>query len=458
MTTKADLVSKILAELRKARTEKWVRPATGPIKMIPIPPMLSLGDGRSLKATEELLSAVSAYARIYWENDPSLRPRFKRAELTKLIEQCFGQALAEIDLTLNDDQLKIVVKNHVTELVGEQIQRYDRPTDLILGCHLIEGETPYPIRIGSVLFETRDRWCQRMLATKKLSPITARRLQAHWSGKPIRKRKGSFDSTAERSILDAIGPCPIVCQVTTDGLSGKYVQEKGLLAARLAISAISLTWLQPSEGLKWMNLLYDRHISHRHTALFWGGKNIGFNSARTQLPSGRYIDDELLDSISYFRWLFDQFGEVIDSYVQPKRPILRPNMMNTLFLSLWWYHEACREPLDQIATTKFAASMDALTGGRKAKGIEQLINARLGPKPEDQLMSDGRTTKAVIAQIYDGGRSRLLHGSSDDFAHDWTQTRESAEMIGRLLLVSCCQWVLDNPKNDNVSDLSQRGQ
>src|SRR3546814_12042710 len=84
--------------------------------------------------------------------------------------------------------------------------------------------------------------------------------------------------------------------------------------------------------------------------------------------------------------------------------------MNALFLSLCWYHEACRESLDQIATTKFAASMDALTGGKEVPGILSLISARLGPKPDDPLMTDGRNTTTVIAQIYNDGRSKLIQG------------------------------------------------
>ena len=114
--------------------------------------------------------------------------------------------------------------------------------------------------------------------------------------------------------------------------------------------------------------------------------------------------------------------------------------MNALFLSLWWYHEACREPLDQMATIKFAASMDVLAGGGGKGAIVQLIGARLGHKPDDKLMKDGRTTKQVVAQIYGLGRSQLIHGSSDDFAHDWSQVRGSAEAVGRLLIITCCKY------------------
>jgi hypothetical protein len=405
--------------------------------------------------TEALLQHVSIYTRICWDNDPTLKPRFKIAELNKLSEHAFANALAKIDLDLSDEQLHPIVSVHVAELLNEQIEQYKRPITLTLGCHLIEGDEPFPIQIGPVLFETREGWRQRMLAAGKLSATTARRLHARWNGKPQRKRRRSFDEHAERSMLDAIGECPVVCSIATDGLSGKNIQEKGLLAARLAMSAISLTWQQPSEGLRWMNLLYDRRRSHRYTVLFGSGMSVGANSERAELPMGRYVEPELLDNLRDYRWLFDQAGEALKGYVQPNRPICRPNLMNALFLSLWWYHEACRESQDQIATTKFAASMDVLAGGKGKGAIVQLICARMGPKPEEKLMTDGRTTNQVISQIYSAGRSKLIHGSSDDFAHDWTQVRGSAEAIGRLLLITCCDWISNNRQSDSVIHLSQ---
>src|SRR3546814_1719970 len=68
-------------------------------------------------------------------------------------------------------------------------------------------------------------------------------------------------------------------------------------------------------------------------------------------------------------------------------------------------------------------------------------------------MTDGRKTKKVIAQIYNDGRSKLIHGASADFAHDWTQVRVSAEVIGRWLLISSCDWLSENSGVDDLNRL-----
>lgn len=116
------------------------------------------------------------------EQRPGFEARFKIDELNKLTTQSFGLALAEIDLDDSDAQLHSVVSERVEELLAEQIAGHNRLIDLTLGCHLIEGNEPYPLQVGPVIFETREAWRLHMLAAGKLSPTTARRLYARWSG------------------------------------------------------------------------------------------------------------------------------------------------------------------------------------------------------------------------------------------------------------------------------------
>ncbi|WP_439486799.1 hypothetical protein [Blastomonas fulva] len=456
MASKANILTTIVQELRIAQTAKWKPPASGPVNRLELPPSIPIGNGRQLRVTEALLDSVSRYAALWLENHSSLRPRFKVDELTKLAQRAFGKILHTVELDQSDAELVEVVGEEVAQLLSEWIDQHHRAVDLTLGCHLLKGDDAYPTRIGPVLFETREQWRLRSIALGRLSPVTARRLDAHWNGKPPKKRKPSFDGHAERAVLDAVGTCPVICTVETNGLSGKYVQEKGLLTARIAMMAIALMWDHPSEGLKWMHLHYDRRVFHRHTVLFGEGTSVGSNSEISHLPEGRWTDGELIANLRSYQPLFDPIGEALFRYVQPTKATARPKIMDALFLSLWWFHEACREPLDQIATTKFAASMDALVVGQSANDIIRFIGARLGPKPDDKIMKDGRTTKEAINKIYSASRSRLIHGNSSDFSHDWTQVRSTAEAIGRWCLVEACDWLAENVGTDDLAALSIR--
>lgn len=179
MTTKSDLLSIIVRELKVAQTSKWNPPAPGPVKRLNLPPSIPIGNGSHLSVTEALLDAVSLYATLWLQNEPSLRARFKVDEFTKLAQRAFGKALHNLELDQADDELVELVEEQVAQLMLEWIDKHHRAVELTLGCHLLKGDDVYPIRIGPVLFETREQWRQRSIASGSLSRVAARRLAAH---------------------------------------------------------------------------------------------------------------------------------------------------------------------------------------------------------------------------------------------------------------------------------------
>ncbi|MEO1709782.1 MAG: hypothetical protein AAFR70_05900 [Pseudomonadota bacterium] len=450
MPTKKELTTTVLDELRRAQKEKWTPPKSGRVGILDFPPALALGNGKRVMATQELQRAIFDYAKLCWDNDPATKTRFKFNEFVQLVENAFAKTLAKADFDRPSADLAGEVSKEVLELVDSDIRNHKRRIELTVGCHLFEGDAAYPIRIGPVLFETREQFRQRLAANGKLSPITTRRLKAIWSGEPRGARKPSADSHTEDAILRAIGDCPVACTIETDGLSSKNVKEKGLLAARLAMAALSLMWERPSKGLELMKLLYDRQWSSRFTVTFGSGKYPGSSSSKSDFPFGHRIDDELTSYLTDHQSLLDQIGEALSSYVKPSDPVERPTVMNAIVMSLMWFHEATREPLDQIAVTKYAASMDTLVGGKGAGAIVELFSARLGCEPNDQLFKDGHTAKGVINEIYNDRRSRLIHGSSGDFSHDWAQIRSRAEVVARLCLTSSCDWLFSHKNCDSL--------
>ncbi len=456
MTSKEKIIHTVLFELRRAQIEPWTPPPSGEVKELRLPPGLPLSDGRQMSATSELLDAVYDYSNMILDNNPDLKSRFKKRDLYQLAARSFGEVLQSIDLDQTNIELCDTVKKNVDAKLQEMIGRHRQAVQLALGCHLLDGGAAYPIAIGPVVFETREQWRSRMELEDKLTAITARRLKATWDGQTLRKRKTINEALDERAMIDTIGECPIVCTVSTDGLSSKMINEKGLLAARLAMTAISLVWTNPSLALSWMNLRYDGQAFRRDYILFRDGGYAGRASSISQMPSGRWTDDETISYLKSYQRLFDQVGEALNYYVQPATSAVRPTTMNALFLSLWWFYESCREPSDQMATTKFAASMDALTGGYKAKGIIKFIEARLGVAADNKIMKDGRTVRKVVTDIYDSKRSRMIHGSSDSFAHDWSDVRSAAEAVGRHCLIAAIDWLANNPRSDDIEALSSK--
>ena len=117
---------------------------------------------------------------------------------------------------------------------------------------------------------------------------------------------------------------------------------------------------------------------------------------------------------------------------------------------MWWYYQGLREPSDQIAVVKFGASLDAIAGGRESRGILEFIKARLAIEQNDALMKDGRSAASIVETIYGAGRSRMIHGSSKTYSHDWEAERGMAESVGRLCLVAALDWMNANPLETDI--------
>lgn len=456
MPTKSDLVTKILDELRIAQHEPWVPLPDGQVTELRFPPNLPIGDEMEISATDALLEAIDSYSKILSANDPALKSRFRQDELYQLATLAFGKVLKSIDLDQTNATLCDAVKSETDKQIYELAANHEQPLMLTLGCHLLDGDAAYPILIGPVVFETREQWRLRSESEGKITAITSRRLSSAWSGNKARKRNPSDDSSYERALLDMVDSCSIICTISTKGLSSKMLKEKGLLAARLAMAAVSLIWQRPSKALDWMNLNYDGSLFLRRYVLFREKGGAGYSSSISQLPKGRWTDDQLISTLHSYQWLFDQVGEALFNYAQPMQSVARPKVMNALLLSLWWFYEACRESSDQMAVTKFAASMDAISGGHKARGIIKFIEARLGKTADQPIMTDGSTVRKIVKEFYDDGRSRMVHGSSSDFGHDWTNNRATAEVVSRHCLIAACNWLSTHPKVDDLGAMSQQ--
>lgn len=454
MAKKIELLATILKELEIAQNITWEPLQTGADSGFSFPPQLWLGDGRSLAATDKLIAAISEYAHILLNNNQSLKSALNNQEFESLVQRAFAQSLVAVDHGLLTDGISVEIQKKVEARISEAIAFNGKPVDLMLGCQLLVGDGIYPITIGPVNFDERLQWLDRAHKDGRVSNVAMRRLSAKWNGQVQRKRKESIDYLTEKGVLNSVGHYPVVCTVGTEGLSSKFVEEKGLLAARLAMTALSLMWQSPSKALGWMKLQHDGKSFVCHHVRFGVGCGLGSSMSISGLPTGKFVEPDWIKTYALYSAQFGQIGEALSAFVNPEIHTTRSNLLNALFLSLWWYHQACRETSNQMATTKFAASMDALAGGHKAQGIVKFIGARLRFAPDEALMKDGRTTKSVVAEIYDAGRSRLIHGTSVNFSHDWTEAREAAEELGRLCLLSACGWMANNPSSDCLKGMS----
>jgi len=114
------------------------------------------------------------------------------------------------------------------------------------------------------------------------------------------------------------------------------------------------------------------------------------------------------------------------------------------FTALDWYAEGCRENNDSIALAKIATSLDVLSNGGKFGGILDMVSDILQVKDvHSQMTFKNReySLNEVVKEIYDNGRSKILHGNQIDRMKSHCMIRELAEIITRNVLIHAVELI-----------------
>ena len=377
-----------------------------------------------------------------------------RKDWSSLVQRVVGPILSAIDL---DDSVETAADEALTA-INNELNATDwnfHKRTFLFGCSFVDHDEIPAFIVGPVTIRRRHAWLDHSLEQGRITPVTHRRLSAHWSGKKLRRRKASLESSNERSIIDTVGQAPFICSVETQGLFGNVAKEKALRAARFTLLGVALMWVSPRKALQDINLVYDGP-PYRQTYAF-------FQERPELLGGSRWVNS--LDGLSLFGdswtplitkrqdwWLI--LEEAIRFILGDPSQAKRPKLMNCFSHALIWFHEACREPVPVIAIAKFISCLDSLACGRKASGIMTLVSARMGVKPDKPIREGGQSFKVVIENLYQQGRSRLLHGNSDKLGHDWENQRDLAELIARSCLILCFHWAAAHAASDDPKQMA----
>lgn len=447
MSKETDIISRILTELRTISDSPFSKPSA--VGLPEIPGWISAGDDESLiinSAISGWIGDLSSYLR---DADPSLARSISVQDWAGVVRRVLGPLLGATDL---DDSLETsseVVLASLRDELTHTNWNFNKRT-FLFGCSLIEHHEISPFSVGPVTIWNRSSWLNHAVAEGRIARVTHQRLVATWSGRKLRRRKPSLESSNENEILDATGMAPYICSVETEGLFGEFAKEKALLAARLTLLGVGLMWDRPSKALKEINLVYDGP-SYRQTYAYFQDRPENFGGSRwTKSLHGVSLFGDMLEPLVAQRngwWAI--LAEALEFLLSNDGRVARPKLMKSFAHSLIWLHEACREPTPMIAVTKFMASLDALAGGNGSGTIINLVCARMGQDQNSPIWAGGPTFAAAIKDLYQEGRNKIIHGNSDWLGYDWQNRRDLAESFARICMILCFDWAVANPSCDD---------
>ena len=408
------------------------------------PVWLSVGNGEQIHITPEINRMLMRFSKslmtVFFQAQQS---EFTHSEWNSLTKQEFGLCFrkyfldegtgAEPETFIED--LRQRISTHIRDI---------RLREYVFGCHFCSTPKLAPLSIGPVRFEPKLMWLARFHRAGAISDVARARIQRAWDGKRLRPRKPSDDESTERHILDTTNNCDFLCTVEVGRVGYEAAKQKALIAARLATTAVSLAWVEPTWALRYMTLTYDRQPHHRDNLVTFSGTTVGWESSSSFIPGG-------ITSLDLTQWetLRSDFGEIhacageaIRYLTHGKQAVSRPRVMEALFQSLLWFHEGCRDELDTMAIVKYCSAMEALACGGNERQMLKLARARLRIRDETQFAKDVRT-------LYRRGRSRTVHGTNDRLGHDWSHSRGLAEHFARACLIGCLELAAENHNSDD---------
>ena len=401
---------------------------------------LMLSDGYPLCIDSEVDRSLREFSESLLDCDFSNHgSRFTDSDWHHMVRKALGNALCvELIGKTGAKETTQSVLAAITSAVERKIGDFEE-REFTFGCHFADIPDLEPLEIGPVLFEPRDVWLERVHREGEVSKISRSRIERAWEGKRLCERVDSRDAAFERGILRTIGSGGYVCSVSV-GLAGKKAGlQKALVAARLAMASVALTFEDASRVLKFMVLVNDeRRPSHNHIEFsssreFRSETSLSFSPGGVpRIPGGvhkrkehgwRTVQNEFADQ-------FASSGKAIRWFTHGEKEFEQPKTMSALFSALLWFYEGATETTDPMAIVKFCSSMEALTRGKGKEGIKSLVAVHF-PDFDKSILD------AEVEQLYGKGRNPTVHGKSSHLGDDWSSKRAIAEHLARVCLLGC---------------------
>lgn len=415
-----------------------------------LPRLIPAPDGRTIQITKSIDDKITALALLLKDQQHHATLTIRDREYIRFVRSIIGISIIENHESPNIsdvviDDIKIKLNKFISAI---------RPCEYAFGLTLFDSEDMRAFKIGPATIELRQDWLIRKRNDGTITNVIHRRILRAWSGKKLHRRARNIDEIRERDILQVIGSCKFVCTIHDSGRSEDAGRDLSIMASRIAITCISLLWEHPSTALDGFRLNIDGGVRREKFLKFIPGTITLQGSRLRRLPVGpRMSNENWIEILHNHKPYFDICGDIISFVLSKNRSSGRYRVYNALLNALIWFYEGCKEESDLLSIIYFAASLDALGGGRKTKGILQVLNARLGIADTDRIHDGGPTFKSIVEKIYSDGRSRAIHGTSDRIGHDWLGTRGIAETLARHALYTSLNWAGANAAIDDPERL-----
>lgn len=406
-----------------------------------IPVFVTAENGMQRFFTRNAREALFEFSGTLHRNRHQDSPKIEPEAYEKIVRQAVADMHAANEFSEFDDadhgsllsRLKRIVEDRVATVAKEHTHYFPAWT---LGMEKTAPYTLGPVTflnrtdwINSVDFSQhgKDHYVNQPEANHRWKEILIAALQTPSDGSPL--------PGLANTVYSAVAKCPTLVKVTVRGYELKFSRKLARLVAKSALDAISLGFGAPECFLQ--QALQDERLPP------FGSDSLVETQGYLWLPGsslGKRVPSQppqrVTRALSDIAEILEAFAAILTGLVEPGSH-LHPKLVSRWATALDWFGEGNRESSDAIALAKLGTCMDVLCCGGKYGGILDMVVHLTGSDKETQVIGGSRPRKLreLVKDIYDHGRSQILHGTHHDRLESFATERQHAAYLARVVLI-----------------------
>lgn len=416
-----DEIDNLIAQLQRVNSEEfdWSTESEFPI-------FVTVPGGQCHFSTQAQLSLTKIGRLIHGNRSVSV-PRIESVELIKMLRTVAAYAYADGLLVRGDKASIRAGKRVLLERLEDRIKQAAAPITHFFPAWTTGLERKGPVLLGPVKVLAVSDWLKTVEIYSGPDDVC---MDASWKQAVqglVPKPDDARASLLVDAVEEAVGTCNAVVIVTIEGFEGEFSRKLAHIASKNCLDILSLLHETPDTFVT-QGLLEDRvqPLETRTLSEIDGFLDIAGNrKLRPMLAGARLV--AVLERVSD---LGSSISKVVKA-VLTDPDVAQPQLCARWSMALHWFAEGCRETDDAVAVAKIGASLDVLSGGGRRAGILKTVCCLLGADGSAIVTRwpEPKTLEKLVEEIYEYGRSQILHGNHVDRLKSFAELRQVAQQL-----------------------------
>jgi len=436
------LLTELITELNKANSSSNENGLWREGDSLPI--FSTSENGNMVFFTKASLVSIRKMAKIFFNGDIDILAVTELENFQKILRQVVTNLYADSQLSIDsedncNESIK-KIKQKSTEVVEELKKEFVHYFPAWTISLMNDG----PFEFGPVTIMTRKQWIdsvnlpeallERYLNKQSENKLWKSSIQMALDAEPLPERaNGDLADDFYKTIKDA----PALLKVKVIGYEKDLSRKVGQLVCKSSLDAISLLLGRP-DLFSTQNLQIERVLPISIYTLVETEGNLWLPGFSLSSRFSKINYEDAIDVIKQNTDIVKSLEKISKSLIDRSQSNC-PELCKRWATALDWFAEGCREQNSAIAIAKIGTSLDVLACGGKFKGILDMISHLLKcDKAEIIVKGDlNWPLSKLIKEIYDNGRSQVLHGTHYDRLKSFEQLNVLAIQITRIILIEC---------------------